>query len=194
MAFALLASKASIQGSWISSRTLCSPTSTVPVVVWPSRLARKSRWSPAQSSVKTTNFSPTVERTSPNPFFKRRTASSLLSLWGMVTTTGSAISLVSFWHQRLKLTCGGAKPLLPGVGRLRLRGLRIAMAKPALRRHLVPDELLQLFDVGEAPMLLARPKKLAVESDFEHAAGVVRDKRHRAELFGKSGQELLRHP
>ena len=34
MAFALLASKANIQGSWISSRTLCSPTSTVPVVVW----------------------------------------------------------------------------------------------------------------------------------------------------------------
>src|SRR4029077_12747982 len=104
------------------------------------------------------------------------------------------ISLVSFWHQRLKLTCGGAKLLLPGVGRSRLRGLRVAVAKAALRRHLVAHALLQLFDVGKAPMLLARPEKLAVEADFEHAAGVVGDKRHRAELLGESGQELLRHP
>ena len=66
IAFALFASSASIQGSCTSSRTLCSPTSTMPVVVWPSRLALKSRWSPFQSSVSTTNFSP-KERTSANP-------------------------------------------------------------------------------------------------------------------------------
>src|SRR4029077_10096836 len=119
---------------------------------------------------------------------------SLVSLWGMVTTTGSAISFGFLLAQCLRLTCGGAGPRLPGVGRSGSRGLRVAMAKPSLRRHLVPDELFQLFDVGEAPMLLARPEKLVVETDFEHAAGVVGDKRQRAELLGESGQELLRHP
>ena len=43
----------------------------VPVVVCPSRLARKSRWSPAQSSFSTTNFSPKVERTFLKPACRR---------------------------------------------------------------------------------------------------------------------------
>src|SRR5215831_896200 len=75
-----------------------------------------------------------------------------------------------------------------------LHGLRVAVAKPALRSYLVADELLQFFDVGEPAMLLARPEQLAVEAYFEHAACLVRNERHRAELLGERGQELLRHP
>src|SRR5215831_17296981 len=45
-AFALLASIESSQGSCTSSLTWSSATSTVPVVLCPMRLARKSRWSP----------------------------------------------------------------------------------------------------------------------------------------------------
>ena len=36
--------------------------------------------------------------------------------------------------------------------------------------------------------------KLAVEAHLEHAAGIVGDERHRAELLGESGEQLLRHP
>src|SRR6266511_3522444 len=44
-AFALLASSESTQGSCTLSLTWSSATSTVPVVLCPRRLARKSRWS-----------------------------------------------------------------------------------------------------------------------------------------------------
>src|SRR5262249_9305384 len=50
--------------------------------------ARKSRWSPDQFSSMTASFSPNVVRARPNPDFRRRSASSLPSWWGMETTRG----------------------------------------------------------------------------------------------------------
>src|SRR6478672_13208740 len=78
--------------------------------------------------------------------------------------------------------------------RLGLHRLCVAVAKPALGRHLIPDDLLQFLDVGETSMLLTRPEELAVESDFEHATGIVGDEGHRTEFLGKCGEEFLRHP
>src|SRR5262245_45987496 len=68
------------------------------------------------------------------------------------------------------------------------------MAKVALRRHLVPYDLLELLDLGEAAMLLARPDELSVDPDFEHAASIIGDCSDRAELLGESRQQLLAHP
>ena len=75
-----------------------------------------------------------------------------------------------------------------------MRGLCVAMAEPTLRSHYVADELFQLLNVWKTSMLGARPEKLAVETHFEHTTGVVRNKRDRAELLGKGGEEFLRHP
>ena len=41
------------------------------------------------------------------------------------------------------------------------------MAEIALGRHLVPHDLLELLDLREAAMLLARPDELAIDPDFD---------------------------
>src|SRR5262249_52176967 len=53
--------------------------------------------------------------------------------------------------------------------------------------------LLQLLDVGEPPLRLARPHRIAVDAYLEHAA-LARPQRHLADLLFEGGQQLLRHP
>src|SRR5215471_545834 len=47
---------------------------------------------------------------------------------------------------------------------------------------------------GKRPPLLPRPDDLVVNAHLKDAAGPIRGESHGAELFGKRGQQLLRHP
>src|SRR5215472_13499051 len=89
-AFALLASIESSQGSCTSSLTWSSATSTVPVVLCPRRLARKSRWSPDHWFLNTNKPAP-LDWASLKLAFNLLNASSLPRRCGSVTMIGWAI-------------------------------------------------------------------------------------------------------
>ena len=61
-------------------------------------------------------------------------------------------------------------------------------------RDAIADQLLDLLQFRKAALLLARPDDLALNTHLEDAAGGVRRERHGADLLGKRGQKLLRHP
>src|SRR6266545_2765121 len=69
----------------------------------------------------------------------------------------------------------------------------VGMAEVALRRNLVAHQLLQLFDIWEAPLLGARPDRRRVDVHRENAAGAWHQ-RHLAKLGLKSRQKLLGVP
>src|SRR5262245_29348096 len=166
-ALAFSARRARTHGSCTSSRTWSSATSTEPVVVCPSRLARKSRWSPAHSSFTTTKPWPRLERTLLNPVLRRLTASCRESLWGMVTTTGRDMENLLY---ACNLCCHVVRrepDCYSAEGCLALRGvfLLVDMAEIAGRRDLVSHHLLQLLDLGKAPVFAARPQQLGVDPD-----------------------------
>src|SRR5262245_23955267 len=89
-AFALLASIESSQGSCTSSLTWSSATCTIPVVLCPRRLARKSRWSPDHWFLNTNKPAP-LDRASLKLAFNLLNASSLPRRCGSVTMIGCAI-------------------------------------------------------------------------------------------------------
>src|SRR5262245_40818134 len=68
------------------------------------------------------------------------------------------------------------------------------MPERATGRDAVADELFDLLDSRKAATLLARPDDLVINAHLEDAAGPIRSERHGAELLGKRGQQLLRHP
>src|SRR4026207_877309 len=68
------------------------------------------------------------------------------------------------------------------------------MTEVTPRRHLVAHDLLELLDLREAAVFLARPDQPSVDPDLEHAAGVVGDERDRAELLGEGRKQFLPHP
>src|SRR4051812_29756725 len=72
-------------------------------------------------------------------------------------------------------------------------GMAVNVPEVALRLDPVADELLQGLHVGETPIALALPDKLAVNLDPEGAAG-GRHERDGAEFLGKRREQLLRHP
>jgi hypothetical protein len=63
--------------------------------------------------------------------------------------------------------------------------LGVGMAEIAGRHDFVPDELLELLGLGEAPGLGARPDELAIDTHLEHAARIVGDERDGADLLGE---------
>src|SRR5262249_30167381 len=67
------------------------------------------------------------------------------------------------------------------------------MPERLVGRDAVAHPLLQLLDVGEPPLRLARPHRIAVDAYLEDAAG-ARPQRHLADLLFEGGQQLLRHP
>src|SRR5262249_37780096 len=69
----------------------------------------------------------------------------------------------------------------------------LGVAQVAARGDAVADAALELGQVGEAALLLARPDRLALGADLEHAA-VAGHERDLAELGRERRQELLRHP
>src|SRR5262249_29595263 len=72
------------------------------------------------------------------------------------------------------------------------RGVR--MPERGAGRDAVADELLELLDFRKAATLLARPDDLVINAHLKDATGPIRGQRHGAELLGKRGQQLLRHP
>src|SRR5262245_55304303 len=92
--------------------------------------------------------------------------------------------------------CGASRTASSAEGCLALRGvvLLVDMAEIAGRRDLISHHLLQLLDLGKAPVLAARPQQLAVDPDLEHPARVVGNERHGPELLGEGREQLLTHP
>src|SRR5215813_611794 len=72
------------------------------------------------------------------------------------------------------------------------RGVR--MPERAIGGDAVADELFDLLHFRKAAALLARPDDLVIDAHLEDATGPIRGERHGAELIGKRGQQLLRHP
>src|SRR5260370_10584775 len=72
------------------------------------------------------------------------------------------------------------------------RGVR--MPERATGGDAVADELFDLLDFRKAAPLLPRPDELVINAHLKDATGPIRGERHGAELLGKRGQQLLRHP
>src|SRR5258708_30029862 len=72
------------------------------------------------------------------------------------------------------------------------RGVR--MPERATGGDAVADELFDLLDFRKAVPLLPRPDDLVINAHLKDATGPIRGERHGAELLGKRGQQLLRHP
>ena len=68
------------------------------------------------------------------------------------------------------------------------------MSQGAVGRDTIANEPLELLDIRKAPLLLARPDEVVVDANLEDATGHIRGEGDGAELLGKGGQELLRHP
>src|SRR6202023_3156218 len=70
----------------------------------------------------------------------------------------------------------------------------VRMPERATGGDAVADELFDLLDFRKAAPLLPRPDDLVINAHLKDATGPIRGERHGAELLGKRGQELLRHP
>src|SRR5262245_35022681 len=70
----------------------------------------------------------------------------------------------------------------------------VRMPERATGGDAVADELFDLLHVRKAAALLARPDDLVIDAQLEDATGPIRAESHGAELIGKRGQYLLRHP
>src|SRR5499427_7965652 len=70
----------------------------------------------------------------------------------------------------------------------------VRMPERATGGDAVADELFDLLDFRKAATLLARPDDLVIDAHLEDATGPIRGERHRPELLGKRGQQLLRPP
>jgi hypothetical protein len=68
------------------------------------------------------------------------------------------------------------------------------MPERATGDNAVADELFDLLDFRKAASLLPRPDDLVINAHLKDATGPIRGERHGAELLGKRGQQLLRHP
>ena len=68
------------------------------------------------------------------------------------------------------------------------------MSERAVGCNAIADKLLDLFDLGKAPVLLARPDDVAVEPHLEDASCCVGREDDRPELLRERRQQLLRHP
>src|SRR3984893_11161853 len=70
----------------------------------------------------------------------------------------------------------------------------VRMPERATGRDAVADELFDLLDFRKAAPLLPRPDDLVINAHLKDTTGPIRGERHGAELLGKRGQQLLRHP
>src|SRR5690606_30525539 len=82
---------------------------------------------------------------------------------------------------------------MPRIEKLVFQLDPIDMAQVAVRIDAVAHQLLQDPAVGEAAVALALPDQLAIEADFENAAGAG-DEGDGAQLEGEGGEYFLRHP
>src|SRR6202040_3148181 len=87
---------------------------------------------------------------------------------------------------------GMVQPVRRDATSMWLGGVR--MPERATGGDAVADELFDLLDFRKAAPLLPRPDDLVINAHLKDATGFIRGERHGAELLGKRGQQLLRHP